>query len=528
MKWYYLGGENEVIGPVSETALRQLNACGEVTNDTRVCREGTEDWTTFEKTLDPAMAPAVMPERFKFSCPHCRQHIEAEAAHIGMEAQCPACGGKMLVPSGSLGEKKYNHNARPKVLIFSSIVLAGLIVIGGVVIFSKTRSNRSTLQDHRVVDSYDSVDPQEKANDEAKEYRFSAGQLPKLSRSVPEGFVLIPEGSFMMGDALDGMEDAPTHAVHLSSFYMSRHEVTRGLWKRVRKWGQENGYEELPKGLNDSVSGEGEDTLDREDHPAYWISWYDALKWCNAYSEMEGLRPCYLLNGEIIRGTTLLEKKNEFLITCDFSRNGYRLPTEAEWERAARGGQSGLRFAWGDRINQKKANYTAYFRSQSEPYQDKPVYDQVSKDNELSEVRRSALLRIAEDLLLRRQPPAHDTGYQHDKASAKPFHLPVGSFPPNDFGLYDMAGNAAEWCWDCYDSDFYRDSPKWESYRNYFGDSPRLNPVGPPVQVENLSNHVWRQRVSRGGCGESSAKECRIAYREWNNTLRNGFRLVCR
>jgi DNA-directed RNA polymerase subunit RPC12/RpoP len=364
MNWYYLSEENEVIGPVSETVLRELRACGGIKNETRVCREGTEDWIISTEVFDP-VTPVATSEVFKFSCPHCGQHIAAEASHVGMESQCPACGGRMLVSAGNLGEKKCAHHARPKALVLSLIVLAGLIVIGGVVLFSKTRSSRITLHDHGVVDSNGSTDPQEEENGEAKEYRFSAGQLPKLSRPVPEGFVLIPEGSFMMGDPLDGMEDAPTHEVHLSSFYISRHEVTRGLWKRVRKWGQENGYEGLPKGFDDSVSGEGEDTLDRESHPVYWISWYDALKWCNAYSEMEGLRPCYLLNGEIIRGTTLLEKKNEFLITCDFSRNGYRLPTEAEWERAARGGQSGLRFAWGDRINQKKANYTAYFRSQS-------------------------------------------------------------------------------------------------------------------------------------------------------------------
>lgn len=492
MKWYYINEENAVIGPVSETALRQLKACGEIKNETRICREGTEDWITSEELPDPAMATANIPELFKFNCPHCSQHIEAEVSHVGMEAECPACRRKMVVqqfPTNNSGKIKVINHARPKVIIFSILGLVGILAVGSFVLLNKNKSRRIHPINQETESSASSVEDQDEGKSEPKEYSFSAGILPELSRPVPDGFVLIPEGSFTMGDTLDGMEDAPPHEVYLSSFYMGRHEVTRGLWKSVIKWGQENNYQSLPKATRDTESA-GENAQEKENYPAYWIGWYDILKWCNAYSEMEGLRPCYFLNGEIIRGDTILESKNAFLITCDFSSNGFRLPTEAEWEKAARGGRHGLRFPWGNEISHERANYTNY------------ILNSIGSK----------------------------VGDRHDKAgSVPPFHLPVGSFPPNDYGLYDMSGNVAEWCWDAYERDFYYDSPKLKSYYpNFFNESPRLNPVGPPVQVENFSNQAWRQRVYRGGCGEFSAEECRVFVRECEFTLKNGFRLVCR
>jgi len=156
------------------------------------------------------------------------------------------------------------------------------------------------------------------------------------------------------------------------------------------------------------------------------------VKWSNARSQKEGLTPCYTLDGTVVMRTGTSDPE------CNFLANGYRLPTEAEWEKAARGGLSGKRFPWGDTITHSEANY---FSSSNYGYDVSPT---------------------------RGFHPTYNDG-------VTPYSSPVGSFAPNGYGLYDMAGNMWESCWDWYGG-------------SYYASSPLSDPRGP----SSGSNHVFR------------------------------------
>ena len=227
--------------------------------------------------------------------------------------------------------------------------------------------------------------------------QYSAQMRFKVTATdTPVGFSFIPTGAFTMGDSLDGnMGDAPIRTVTLSAFYMGRNEVTKAEWDMVRTWAISHGYTDLRVGAGKAT-----------DHPVTFVSWWDVIKWCNARSEQEGLTPCYTVSGTVMKtGTTEP--------TVNWAANGYRLPTEAEWEKAARGGLSGKRFPWGDTISHSQANY---YSSTGDSYDISPT---------------------------RGYHPAYGSG-------SIPYTSPVGSFIANGYGLQDMAGNAIEWCWDWY------------------------------------------------------------------------------
>lgn len=166
----------------------------------------------------------------------------------------------------------------------------------------------------------------------------------------PDGFVLIPAGSFEMGDSFHEWagDEVPVHTVNVSAFYMQATEVTYAEWRDVYTWAVTHGY-----GFDNAGNGKG------ETHPVHSVNWFDMTKWCNARSEKESLRPCYYTDA----ARTLIYRSGRVALSngmvC-WMANGYRLPTEAEWEKAARGGLSGKRFPWGDTISHNQANYYAH------------------------------------------------------------------------------------------------------------------------------------------------------------------------
>ena len=264
----------------------------------------------------------------------------------------------------------------------------------------------------------------------------------KVSDLLPDltDFAVVPGGNFTMGDTLDGLTDAPPHTVNVSAFYMQKKGVTWSDWNVVRTWGASHGYTDLAAGAGKA-----------DNHPVQTVSWYDAVKWCNARSEKEGLTPCYYTDA----GQTVIYKTGSTDIgntMVKWSANGYRLPTEAEWEKAARGGLAGLRFPWGNTISHANANF---YNAGGESYQTgSGGYD-----------------------------PIWGTG-------SIPYTSPVGSFPANSYGLYDMTGNVWEWCWDWYDA-------------GYYAVSPAQDPTG------SSGSH----RMIRGGSWSAIAFSCRAAIR---------------
>jgi sulfatase modifying factor 1 len=255
----------------------------------------------------------------------------------------------------------------------------------------------------------------------------------------PSGMVLIPAGSFLMGDSFGegDSDELPVQTVSVSAFWMDTVEVTKGLWDEVATWAAANGYDLGPE------DGSGKAL----DHPVYDVTWYEAVKWANARSEKEGLDPCYTVSGSVYRSW-------QSAPDCNWSANGYRLPTEAEWEKAARGGVAGHRFPWSDvdTIDHTRANYYSY---SGYSYDTSPT---------------------------RGYHPAYATGDY-------PYTSPVGSFAPNGYGVYDMAGNVFEWCWDWY---------------GRYAPSPESDPRGPA----SGSN-----RAFRGGGLLYYANFCRVAAR---------------
>jgi formylglycine-generating enzyme required for sulfatase activity len=246
-------------------------------------------------------------------------------------------------------------------------------------------------------------------------------------------------GSFQMGSP------SSNRTVTLHGYYMDIYEVTGGLWRTVWEWASTNGYEDLPCILDSEVGFE---------YPVADVTWYDAVKWCNARSEFEGLTPAYYL--EAGHSNVYRTGTQDLTAACMLVTNGFRLPTEAEWERAARGFIAGGHFPWGGdsatNISSELANYRT--------------------SGDVSELMPSRATPAGGYW----EVPSYIGNIPDVTGTNLDWQITAMRYLPNGFGLYDMAGNVWEWCWDWY---------------TYYPPATAANPTGPDAGT---------RRAVRGGC----------------------------
>ncbi len=238
--------------------------------------------------------------------------------------------------------------------------------------------------------------------------------------SINDGFVMIKGGSFQMGSPESEawrIDDETLHTVTVSDFYISPFELTQKEYSEI--------------------TGENPSNFSGDDLPVENVSWLDAVLFCNAYSEKMGLTPVYSVDGNNI--------------SWDRSADGYRLPTEAEWEYACRAGTT-TPFNTENSPSDEQANYYGHY-----PYMIEGNY--FTQEN------------------LETKPGTY-----------RQTTLAVDSFEPNKFGLYNMHGNVSEWVWD---------------YYGKYGDN-EVDPTGAETGI---------LRVYRGGGWNDFAKNMRSAYR---------------
>ena len=266
----------------------------------------------------------------------------------------------------------------------------------------------------------------------------------------PAGMVLIPAGSFLMGNSIGDSDitDANPTNVYVSAFFMDTNLVNLSIWQAVYTYATGNGYTFTNTGLAKAGN-----------NPVETVDWFDCVKWSNARSQQAGLTPVYYTDAGFTQVFTTGDTGTT--VYANWGTNGYRLPTEAEWEKAARGGLRGRRFPWGNLISEGQANY--YGNTNGYSYDRGP-----NGYNAIGSI-----------------------------GGTSPATSPVGSFDVNGYGLYDMAGNVLEWCWDGYAG------PPYPAGSPYLGGS---NPTG--------ARPGPGSRVLRGGCWYYGAGLARCAGRD--------------
>ena len=280
------------------------------------------------------------------------------------------------------------------------------------------------------------------ATTEGPVWKFTTQSAPTASSYTPSGIVpsmvLVEKGSFTMGDTWgDGYSDdeQPTHKVTFTyDFYIGKYETT---------------FDEYDAFCNATGRSKPEDEgWGRANRPVIYVSWWDAIAYCNWLSQKEGLPVAYRLKGEVNEGQ-LLDSSGD--LTTDITKVvGYRLPTEAEWEYATRGGNrsEGYKYSGSDNVD----DVAWYWRNSGDKYLTGDWdYETIMENN----------CRTQE----------------------------VGKKAPNELGIYDMSGNVWEWCSDWYGS---------------YSSSAQTNPY---------NSTAGSYRVIRGGCWNNAETYVRVAIR---------------
>jgi formylglycine-generating enzyme required for sulfatase activity len=218
------------------------------------------------------------------------------------------------------------------------------------------------------------------------------------------------------------------YKVFSNGFFMDKTEISKATWDEVRTWALANGYTFDNTGLATDTS-----------HPVVGVSWYDAVKWCNARSQKEGLAPVYFTDAT----RTTVYKTGTVIVRgtfCNWSADGYRLPTRAEWSKAAWGGSTSGPYYWpsyygsgAEILNVGQANFFYSFASRSHPWDFSATTFQGVPNYGVANYGTTPV------------------GYYNGSQVITGLALGVSATDmKNGFGLYDMAGNAAEWLWDSY------------------------------------------------------------------------------
>lgn len=297
---------------------------------------------------------------------------------------------------------------------------------------------------------------------------------------ISKNLVFVKGGTFQMG------EGEKKHDVTLSDYYICKYDVTysdfkafvdyTGYQTMAEIFGKAWWYDTKKNEITYKIGASWKDTgfLQTGNHPVVSISWYDSIKYCNWKSKHDGSQPVYQINEKAKDPNNLSDDEVDpfrWIVAVDWKANGYRLPTEAEWQFAAQSRGKEVKYSWGN------AAIPAIKGLKCANVADKTFKGKFFQKKIFEKYR---------------------DGYI--------FTSPVDKFKPNELGLYDMTGNVWDWCWDWY-GDYQKED--------------RINPKG--VLKGNT-------RVARGGSWYNDPICANVTHRvysdPWTHSGDVGFRMV--